>query len=86
MNLNKRKNKALESVKGAILRFRNSLTKEDEDGWKFYREAEYAFNDMVARARMICGCQHCATPNPNSAEPQYCCCSGSKQVECKCRR
>jgi hypothetical protein len=84
MYLDKKKNKALESVKGAILRFRNSLTREDEDGWKFYREAEYAFNDMVARAKMLCGCQHCAAPNP--AEPQYCYCSGSKQVECKCRR
>lgn len=82
MNLNKKKNKALESVKGAILRLRNSLTKEDEEGWKFYREAEYAFNEMVARAKMICGCQHCASPN--QTEPRYCCCSGNKQVECKC--
>jgi hypothetical protein len=85
MCLDKKKNKALESVNGAIQRFRSSLTKEDEEGWKFYREVEYAFNDMVARAKMICGCQHCANPNPNSTEPQYCYCSGSKQVECKCR-
>jgi hypothetical protein len=81
MCLNKKKNKALESVSGAIQRFRSSLTKEDEDGWNFYREAEYEFNKMVTRAKMICGCQHCANPT----ELQYCCCSGSNQVECKCR-
>ena len=78
-----KKNRALESVKGAILKFRKSLTREDDEGWKFYKEAEYAFNEMVARARLICGCQHCTAKN--LTEHTYCCCSGSKQVECKCR-
>jgi len=83
MCLDKKKNKALDCVKRAIQRFRTSLTREDEEGWKFYREEEYAFNEMVARVKMICGCQHCAVPH--SSEPAYCCCSGSKQVECKCK-
>ena len=81
--MNKKLGKAFENMKRAILRFRHSLTKEDEESWEFYREAEYAFNVMVARARLLCGCQHCSSRN--LTEPAYCCCSGGKQVECKCR-
>ncbi|QLJ52508.1 MAG: hypothetical protein Sv326_0333 [Candidatus Fermentimicrarchaeum limneticum] len=82
--MSKKLDKALENMKGAILRFRHSLTRQDEEGWELYRETEYAFNVMVARARLLCGCQHCTAQN--STEPIYCCCSGGKQVECKCRR
>ena len=83
MNLNKRKDKALESVKGAILRFRDSLTREDEDGWNFYREAEFAFNEMLARTRLACNCQQ----NKNVSifyETTHCCCSANKRANCRC--
>jgi len=84
MSWNKRKEKALESAEGAILRFRKSLTREDEEGWKFYRELRLAFKEMVARAKVLCGCQRNDRVSDLS-ETRYCCCFGSKQAECRCR-